>query len=150
LLFICYFFFFFIYFFRNLNILGMPLKPGYQSHYVLVNGSGLVVGPDDEDVYDELVVNQDTQVQRGRREGEGGGRRKGVGGRREEGRVGKEGEQGGNGEQMVPMMKTSMTGGGAEGKEGGGRRGEGKEGRRERRTDGPEGRNFFEMKFSKL
>lgn len=40
---------------------GTPLKPGYQSHYVMVDGQGmatteLALG------YDEIVINQDTQV----------------------------------------------------------------------------------------
>jgi hypothetical protein len=38
---------------------GAPLKPGYQSHYILVDGSGV---PDPENGFDEIVVNQDTQA----------------------------------------------------------------------------------------
>eukprot|EP01127_Copromyxa_protea_P005204 TRINITY_DN150_c1_g1_i10.p1 TRINITY_DN150_c1_g1~~TRINITY_DN150_c1_g1_i10.p1 ORF type:complete len:764 (-),score=100.45 TRINITY_DN150_c1_g1_i10:18-2309(-) len=44
------------------SLRGLALKPGYQSHYVLVNASGMVAAEGETNIYDEIVVNQDTQV----------------------------------------------------------------------------------------
>mmetsp|Transcript_18846 Transcript_18846/g.20978 ORF Transcript_18846/g.20978 Transcript_18846/m.20978 type:complete len:222 (-) Transcript_18846:224-889(-) len=46
------------------NLVGKPIKAGYQSHYVLVNSKGQVLEQDkiDKAMYDELVVAQDVQT----------------------------------------------------------------------------------------
>ena len=44
------------------GLLGVPIKSGYQSHYVLVNGAGDPIDNEYSRYYDEVVIGQEEQV----------------------------------------------------------------------------------------
>jgi hypothetical protein len=63
------------------SLSGATLKAGYQSHYVLTSKTGMPCDNIHEDIfYDEIVVNQETQV---KGNFQGGGRAEGRGQRAE-------------------------------------------------------------------
>ena len=44
------------------SLMGVVIKAGYNSHYVLTNKKGHVLGPSDKEICDELIVCQESQI----------------------------------------------------------------------------------------